>query len=136
MSRCQPLGTGQKCYFQCKYEGVQYDLGTCPSCKSSCDFVWDRLKHDEHRQYFDMKRVTDMTTTTEREEANEYLDNMCCYENGEREGFEETLQELNDKDVIDVADDVIAEVANEIAAFSAAQHMVHNPAGVGATSFF
>jgi hypothetical protein len=83
-----------------------------------------------------MKRVMDMTTTTEREEANEYLDNMRRYENGEREDFEETLQELNDKDVIDVADDVIAEVANERAAFSAAQHMVHNPAGVGATSFF
>jgi hypothetical protein len=128
--------TGQKCYFQCKYEGIQYDHGTCPSCKSSCDFVWDRLKHDEIRQYFEMKRVTDGTTTTEREEANEYLDNMCRYENGEKTDFEVALQELDDNDVIDVADDVIAEVAKERGAFAAAQHMIHNPAGVGATSLF
>ena len=103
---------------------------------SSCNFVWDRLNHDEIRQYFGMKKVTNVTTMTEREEANEYLNNLRRYENGERNEFQEALQELDENEIINLADDVIAEVANERGAFAAAQHIVNNPAGVNATTFF
>ena len=68
--------TGQKCFFGCHYDGVSYPPGTCPSCKSSCCFVWDRLKHADILQYFQMKRVTGQVTSTERDEANDYLTNL------------------------------------------------------------
>ena len=68
--------TGQRCHFGCNYDGVSYSPGTCPSCKSSCSFIWDRLKHADILSYFQIKRVTGQATSTEREEANEYLTNL------------------------------------------------------------
>lgn len=80
--------------------------------------------------------MTNATTTTEREEADEYLNNLRRYENTERNDFREALKELDENEVIDVTDEVIDDIANERASFAAAQHIIHNPAGVGATSFF
>jgi hypothetical protein len=48
----------------------------------------------------------------------------------------DTLREMNENGLVDLTDDQIDEVAEDRAAFAAAQWTVHNPVGQGGMSFF
>jgi hypothetical protein len=129
-------GTGQKCYFGCKYDGKQYPPGTCPSCKSSCSYVWDRKDHGDKMEYFRLRRLANTTSQSERDEANRYLDNMRGEENRVMGMMQSDLQEMDDEGLVDLTDKQIDEAAQDRASFAAANFIVHNPVGVGGATFF
>jgi hypothetical protein len=83
-----------------------------------------------------LRKIAGTVSVSEREEADNYLTSLRGLESRVMEDARETLENMNDNDMIDLTDDQINEVAAERASFSAAQFIVHNPVGQGGLSFF
>ena len=126
---------GPKCHYKCKVGGKTYEPGNCPSCKSSCSFVWDRLKNQQHLQYFALEKVQKETTPNGRKTANDYLDNLAGIRNDIHANALRDIGQLRDDGGIDIGDDDMELAAEKAGYFGMAQSVVHNPAPESAQTF-
>jgi hypothetical protein len=127
---------GSKCRFKCKIGGKQYAIGRCPACLSSCSFVWNRLKHKDHLEYFELVKMRKGTTRSEREAANEYLERVSRLGETVENDVLESLKELRDEGELDATDLEVQAVAKEQAYYAMAQNITHNGPSQTEQTFF
>ena len=127
---------GKKCFFGCKYGGVQYPLGECPICQCDCNFVCDTNKYMDTKRHYEMERLKNETTADERAHANEYLDRAGRFGREMESDVADHLHSLREDGGLEgYSATEIDHVAREAGCDGQAKMIVHNPPGGQAQTF-